>query len=176
VKDLLEKDIREEILGARSKSAWVNMVHESHERPELIPILFDCLINGESRISRSSAEIIRLISDQDKSVMNPYVNALIDKLNSSCHVAIKRCIFRLFQRTSFTEEQAGKVVEIGFIHLQDHSYSIAVRVFAMTTLYQITKTYPELFDELVAVLSSNLDQESTGFRNRAEKIIARKWK
>jgi len=73
--------------------------------------------------------------------MNPYVNALIDKLNSSCHVAIKRCIFRLFQRTSFTEEQAGKVVEIGFIHLQDHSYSIAVRVFAMTTLYQITKTY-----------------------------------
>ena len=144
--------------------------------PEKVKVIVSFLTGEDTRLARTAAEVLRLMSDRDKSVAQPHIDELIETLAKPNHDAIKRSIFRLFQFLKFNDDQAGLVVELAFEHLQDRGNPIAVRVFAMTTVYNITKVYPELYDELVAVISTNLSEESTGFQNRAMKIINRKWK
>lgn len=171
----IEQLVEEKVLQSRMKDSWVQLADEALENPEFIPVLFSFLKQGTTRVARTSAEIIRYITDKDKEAATPFIDDLIEVVKTPCHDSIKRCVFRIFQNATFTEDQMGKILDVAFPCLEDRKNPIAVRVFAMTTIYQITKTYPELFDELVAIVSANLNQESTGFQNRAQKIIARKW-
>ncbi len=172
----LEDKLREEILRGGHKSFWQRFAEEHHKDDEAIAILFDFIISGKDKLAQTTSEIIRYISDMNPTIVIPFIDRLVEKLNTDCHDAVKRCIFRMFQRTTFTEDQAGFVVDTAFKHLQDRSNAIAIRVFAMTTLYNLAQTYPELYPELDACITENLSEESTGFQNRAVKILNRTWK
>lgn len=169
-------DFKEQLRRVNHRKGWEEMAQHCLQEPELIPLLFDFLIEGKDVLARRCAEIIRVIYDKKPEIVIPQIDRLIDTLEKPTHSAIKRCIFRMFQQTEFTEEQTGKVVDLGFQHLQNRENPIAVRVFAMTTIYGITKKYPEILPELEAVITENLSEESTGFQNRAHKILNKTWK
>ncbi|MFT5723974.1 MAG: hypothetical protein ACI9JN_001091 [Bacteroidia bacterium] len=177
-KDLtdLKIHLREELLEGNHKSFWEETANQYANDEVVTQIFFDFMIEGKDRLARTTSEVIRHMSDINPKIALPFINDLIKKLDTDCHDGVKRCIFRMFQRTTFTEDQAGKVIEVAFAHLQDRSNPIAVRVFAMTTIYNLCKTYPELFTELEAYITENLSEESTGFQNRANKILNRTWK
>lgn len=172
----LISELREEVLKAFHKPAWIALAKLYGDRPDEIRVLFDFFLSDDLKVARTSAEIIRYIFDADPSIALPYIDRLIERLHSPAHDGIKRGIFRIFQRSTFTDDQAGKVVDLSFDYLQNRENPIAVRVFAMTTIYNISKDFPELYDELCNVITPNLDQESTGFQNRAGKILAKTWK
>ena len=168
--------LRKVLASRHHKQFWQSFATENIDNSEVVRILFEFMLEGKDRLSLTCAEIIRYMSDLNRRIVDPYIDKLIDTLNTECHDAVKRCIFKMFQYTSFNEKQTGRVVDTAFRHVENRSNAIAIRVFAMTTLYNITKTYPELYDELVACISANLSEESAGFKNRAGKIINRTWK
>ncbi|MCB9261494.1 MAG: hypothetical protein H6607_03900 [Flavobacteriales bacterium] len=170
------KDFEQDVLGCVHGKSWKIMAEHCVQNPELIYYLVEFLVGKNERVARRSAEILRFVHDKNTFLIVPYIPRLISRLNAPAHDAIVRCIFRIFQNCRFTDEQTGAVLTLAFNYLQDESNPIAVRTFAMTTIYNISKKYPELYDELVAVISENLDQQSAGFQNRAMKIINRTWK
>lgn len=172
----LKENIRKEILIGSHKKFWESFAKEYYQNEQVIAILFDFMIEGKDKLAQTTSEIIRNISDLNPSMVNPHIDRLIEKLNTQCHDGVKRCIFRMFQRTHFNDEQAGYVIDTAFKHLQDRSNAIAIRVFAMTTIYNLTKKYPELYLELEACITENLSEESIGFQSRAGKILNRTWK
>jgi hypothetical protein len=158
------------------KVGWQVLAQEALSNPELLDALFQVLLTGQEQYARTSAEVLRHVSDHDPTVAQPYIDQLIERINTATHPGITRCIFRLFQRARFTEDQEGTLIEVGFEHLNNRNNPIAIRVFAMSTLANITKKYPELHEELIAVLQDNLGEESAGYQNRAMKIINGTWK
>jgi hypothetical protein len=169
-------NLRAELLGGRTKTFWCDMANLYASDETAIKIFFEFMLEGQDRLARRTSEIIRLISDINPNIEAPFVEQMIQKLSTNCHAAVKRCIFRTFQRNAFNEAQAGSVVEHAFTHLKDRRNPIAVRIFAMTTLYNLCNTYPEIYQELEACINVNLGEESTGFQNRAHKILNRTWK
>ena len=168
--------LKEQLSVSYHKNFWQEFATTHVNDKEVVRWLFEFMLTGTDRLSQTCAEIIRHMSDINRSAVTPFVDELLDALDSNRHDAVKRCTFRMFQYATFTEEQSGRVVEAAFRHLQNRSNAIAIRVFAMTTIYNVSKTYPELYEELVACISENLNEESAGFKNRAGKIINRKWK
>ena len=169
-------EFKVQVLQVNHRKGWEEIAQLCLQEPSLNTYLFDYLIEGKDILARKCAEIIRLVYDKNPEIVIPQIDRLIETLEKPSHNAIKRCIFRMFQQTSFTEEQTGKVLNLAFRHLQNREYPIAVRVFAMTTIYGITKKYPEIFSELEVVITENLSIESTGFQNRAHKILNKTWK
>jgi hypothetical protein len=172
----LKEDLRTELLKGRHKSFWVETAQQYAYDDSVIQVLFEFMIEGRDKLAQTTSEVIRHISDINQAVVNPFIDQLIDKLSTPCVGGVKRCIFRMFQRTTFNDEQAGKVIDVAFKHLHDRGNAIAIRVFAMTTIYNLTKKYPELYMELEATITENLSEESTGFQNRAGKILNKTWK
>ena len=50
---------------------------------------------------------------------------------------------------------------------------VAVKVFAMTVLYNLSQEIPEIKSELKIVLEDQLPYGSAGFKNRGAKIISK---
>ncbi len=101
--------------------------------------------------------------------------AWIEKLTNFLETAktgtVKRVVFRYFEKISFSEEIEGKVLEVAFNHFVNPKNAIAIKVFAMTTCYNISQKYPELLNELAAEIKYQLPHGSTGFKSRANKIL-----
>jgi hypothetical protein len=73
------------------------------------------------------------------------------------------------------EPHHGVVMNSCFDFLADPQETIAVRCFSMSVLDNLSKIYPEIRQELVAILEDGLANEATaGFRARAKKILKRK--
>jgi len=158
------------------KIGWQVLAKEALTNPELLKELFNTLLTGEERYARTTAEVLRHASDEDRTIAQPYIDDLIKRISNAPHPGIIRVIFRFFQYATFNEDQSGRVTNVAFNYLTDRNQPIAIRVFAMSTLANISKSYPELRPELIAVLEENLSEESAGYRNRAMKIINNTWK
>jgi len=58
------------------------------------------------------------------------------------------------------------------LYIQDPKQAIAVRAFAMTVAFNISKSHPELINELLLILQHILvNEQSAGVKSRAKQII-----
>lgn len=69
------------------------------------------------------------------------------------------------------EEQEGKIADLCFTWLTNPKEPIALRYYAMKILFQLTKRYPEIIHEFIAILENVLIDGSTGLKNHANKLL-----
>jgi hypothetical protein len=145
---------------------WINGSHEHFA--ELMEIFFD----GNTRKNQYAASVMIHCIDEWDYLLNPYLEKLILNLqNDGLHDAIKRNSVRVLQDVEIPEKLHGSMVDICFKYLQNPSEAIAIKVFSMTIIHNLTKDYPELIEELKFILEEQMPFQSAGFRSRAGKIL-----
>ena len=92
-------------------------------------------------------------------------------LKPGIHDAVKRNIVRLLQFISIPRSLQGKVADICFNYLNNPKEAIAVRVFSMTVLANLSTENPELKNELIPLIEDQLPFGSAGFRSRGIKVL-----
>jgi hypothetical protein len=58
-----------------------------------------------------------------------------------------------------------------FEYITSENETVAVKVFSMTILANLSKVYPEIKPELKLILEEHWDQKTAGFKSRAKKIL-----
>ena len=101
----------------------------------------------------------------------PYLERLIKNLENPSHNAVVRNTVKLFQDIEIPEKFQGQVVNLCMALLADPKEPVANRVFSMTVIYNISKKWPELQNELRILIESQMESESPGFKSRGGKII-----
>jgi len=101
---------------------------------------------------------------------------MVNLLDKDVHDAIHRFVLRSFETVKLPVEFHGLIIDKSFAILMNRKASIAPRMFAMTVIYRLSKVYPEIKPELDLVLNEELEYGSTGFRNRAKKMLAGKYR
>jgi hypothetical protein len=135
---------------------------------ELMEIFFD----GNTRKNQYAAGLMIHCMDRWSYLLTPYVKRLILNLQKpNLHDAIKRNTVRVLQDVEIPEHLHGTMADIAFAYLQNPSEAIAIKVFSMTIIYNLTKKYPELKEELHFILEEQMPFQSAGFRSRAGKIL-----
>jgi hypothetical protein len=145
---------------------WIGGSEERFE--ELMEVFFD----GNTRKNQYAASIMIHCVDKWNYLLYPHVERLILNLqNPNLHDAIKRNTVRVLQDIEIPEKLHGTMAEIAFTYLQNPTEAIAIKVFSMTIVYNLTKKYPELKEELRFILEEQMPFQSAGFRSRAGKIL-----
>lgn len=85
--------------------------------------------------------------------------------------AVKRNVVRLLQFIEVPSRYRGRVAELCFRFLHDRKEPIAVRVFTMTVLGNLTTALPELGKELAILIEDELPYGSAGFVSRGRKVL-----
>lgn len=157
----------------QSRKMVDNVIVWSGDNPARFNLLVE-VINGNSdqairdRAAWALSYIAESHPDLLKNHWSTFVNLLCNQHTSS---PIKRNITRFMQMVSLPKKYHSLIIDRCFQLLNDPRQDIAVRVFSMTILYNLTIEYPDIENELKISIEDILPHASAGTLNRAQKIL-----
>jgi hypothetical protein len=172
----IKMNLLEEILKGQSKERVVLVATWIGSDKRRFAELMDLVLNGDLVVVQRASWIMNLVFEKHPQLVTPYLDQLLPKMHEKGqHVALKRHIIRILQDMDIPEKHHGAVMNACFDFLADPAETVAVRCFSMSVLDNLSRVYPEIRQELVAILEDQLEQEATaGFRSRAKKILKRR--
>lgn len=133
--------------------------------------LMNLFFSNDNRLSQRSAWVMSHCVDKNTTLIKPYLKRLIKHLYKSNDDATKRNTLRIIQLVEIPEPLWGEVLEKCFEYLESNNEAIAIRAFAMTVAYNISKNVPEIKPELKALIEEIIIYGSAGLRSRGNKIL-----
>ena len=84
---------------------------------------------------------------------------------------IKRNLLCGMQCLTIDEENIGSLIDICFKFILTPSETVAVKVYSMQIIANTVNKYPEIKNELIAVIEEEMTKNSVAFYARAKKIL-----
>jgi hypothetical protein len=149
--------------------ALAKLILDNKLENELLAFAFD----KDPLVSNRAMWVVTHCSDLEPSRIKPFHAKLISHLKQKgIHSGVLRSILHIFQSQKVPKKWETFLLDKCFEYVQNPSEAIAVRAFAMTVIYNISKPYPELLTELSAVLSQLIAvDESAAVKARSRNIL-----
>ena len=167
-------DLRAEILKEHSRAQSEKIAKWVGSDPGRYAELAELFLNDEYRVCQRAAWVLSVVSEKHTDIATPHLPAMVKKISEpGVPVAVKRNVIRILQFVEIPEDLHGDVMNICFELLGDLRETIAVRVFSLTVLARLAKTYPDIRQELRIIIEDELShQPSAAFKSRAKKLLA----
>lgn len=164
-------DLKAEILKEHSKIKAVGIAEYIGSDPERFGRLMQLFLHGTYRLTQRAAWVVSICAERDPGLIKPYFKPIIDNLKNKVPDAVKRNTLRIFQDIDVPDEYFGDLADICFGFLNSGEESVAVKVFSISILCNITKKEPGLGNELRIIIEDQLPYASAGFQSRARKVL-----
>lgn len=169
-------DLRNDILHNRSKEHMHRMAAWVGTDKERFAQFIHIFLTDEPKMAERAAWLFSTITDKHPDMALPYLRQLYERmLQPEMHIAVMRAVLGCMQHIEIPEELEGEVMNTTFERLADPKETVAVRCYSMTILDNLSKRYPELRQELTAIIEDQLQHEPTaGFRARAKQVLRKR--
>lgn len=167
-----EVELIEELLKEHSKRQCDKIVKYIGNDSTKFAHLIEVFLAGSYRITQRAAWPLSCCVEENSRLINPHLNSVlkfVEKPDAS--EAVKRNVVRLLQFIEIPKRNQGRVANICFNFFRDKDEAIAVRVFSMTVLANLSKEIPELKNELIPLIEDELPFASAGFISRGRKLL-----
>jgi hypothetical protein len=156
----------------RSKKTCIEVADYIGNDPERFAELIEIIIGKDMEMANRAAWVIPSIADKNiDKLIQPHLKTMIELLNQPVHDAIKRNVVRMLQFTTIPKKLQGITLEYCFQLLNNPKEAVAIRVFAMTVLYNLTLQEPDLAHELYDCIEMHMENSLPAFKNRGGKIL-----
>jgi len=134
--------------------------------------LVEVYLAGPYRITQRAAWPLSLCIERHPELILPHLTQILNHAaRPNVHDAVKRNTVRLLQFIEIPPRYFGKVADLCFGFLKDRKEAIAIRVFSMTVLNNLSAKEPDLRKELVFLIEDELPCASPAFRARARRTL-----
>lgn len=134
--------------------------------------LIDLYLSGPYRITQRASWPISNCVEVHPELIKPHLKRMIQFLDKpNIHDAVKRNTVRFLQFIEIPKALKGKVADLCFEYLTSGTEPIGIKVTAMTVLTNLATEFPDLKNELIPIIESQLPYSSAGFRSRALKSL-----
>jgi len=144
------------------------------QKPELFEELFSIFTKNAEPASRRAAWVMDLVTEKHPDLIMPYLNKLVDLLDTFRHDGLKRHSIRILSRSPFpSDTHLGLLISICFKWLLSPDEAVAVKMFCMEMLYRVSRIEPDLKKELADSIELRIAEGSPGFKNRGNKVLVK---
>lgn len=164
--------LRETILAEHSKAQCKKIVKWVGDNQVRFDKLFYLFLNDEYRVVQRSAWPVSHCVENHPRLINKHFTKLIHNLKKTgIHDAVKRNSVRLLQYVNIPEKLHGKIMDICFNYVSSPEEAVAIKVFSLTVLQNLSRQYPEIKNEIKLVIEERWDCETPAFRSRGKEIL-----
>lgn len=163
--------IKEQLRITHSKENSELIANYIGDDPSKFKELIELFLDQEYRISQRSAMVLAKCTDAYPHLITPHLDRIILNLKNPVIDAVKRNTIRTLQDVHIPDHMLGEAADILFKIMMDRNEAVAIKVFTMTTLYNICIREPDLANELKIVIEDQLPYGSAGFKNRGLKTL-----
>lgn len=163
--------VEQMLLAEHSKKQKIAIAEWVGDDKKRMKQLMTCFFSKELRLCQRASWPLLDIHDKHPNLFDPYYAKMLKNLDAPLHDAIVRNTLRIFEDGIIPHDIEGTLLEKCFSYISNPKKAGAIRAFSVTVAYKICKQYPELLEELRAVLEEFLPFGAPAFKYRAKKII-----
>ena len=144
------------------------------EEPARLPELIVTLADGREGVVMRGAMALADLGRAAPDLLVPHHRALVAALDPDPIDAVNRCLFRYFAELPLDRIDPGvegPLLDLAFRRGADPRRSVTIRIWGLQIVANYCGRYPELADELRAVVTQQLDGAPAGFRSRGRRIL-----
>jgi hypothetical protein len=146
-----------------------NMVYDE---PSLLKSLIEVSWLDKDPLSQRASRVVSICCCRFPELFHAYCSEIILKLETLHSEAVVRNYLKILAEIPVKLKKRDKstLLNLCFDYLSG-SFSVAVKVYSMQVLYNLSLENPEIGIELSHVIESNLSTSSPGYRSRGTKIL-----
>ncbi|HET6992721.1 MAG TPA: hypothetical protein VFJ43_15410 [Bacteroidia bacterium] len=164
--------LRKTILKEHSKSNTMKIVDWVGKDKKRFSELVNLFLHDEYRVVQRAAWPLSYIAIEHPELAKPYLGKFIRLLSQpDLHPAVQRNILRLLQFIDVPGKYLGALTSSCFNLLIRSDSPVAIKVFAMSVLKNVTLKEPELKRELKLVVEEMMKEGSAGIKARGRKVL-----
>lgn len=133
--------------------------------------LLDLALHEKDPVAWRASWVLDGSDEQQPGLATAYIHKVVNALPTLESKGSLRSLLRMLCRYDIPEEDQGLLIDLCFSYLTSELYPVAVKAHAMQIIYMHVLLYPELKDELVAVLEDQMENNSVGFMSRGRRLI-----
>jgi hypothetical protein len=167
-------NLREEILKEHSKPNALKVAAYACSSKKNFKELMQCFLDNEYRLAQRAAWSVSWAARSKPEMIVPHIKDLVAVLHKkNVHDAVIRNSVRVLQEIEIPEKYHGEVMDACFGFMEKPLTPVAIKVFSLTTLFNLSKQYPEIKAELKLLIEDNREHETAAFKARARKILSK---
>ena len=156
-----------------SKSSRDLIVEHLLANPNEVDDLMTLFFGNEILTTQYSAWVVGRLGEIRPELVSPYFPKMIKVMSKgNCTDAVYRNSFRVLQFQKVDESLWGELFDLCIEVLTSNKMAVAIKVFAMTTAFNIVKEVPELKNELKLVVEELIPEGTAGIKSRGNKVLA----
>ena len=165
-------NIREAILEEHSKANATRIATYACSSSKRFKELMDCYLDPEYRIAQRAAWSVSWAARTKPNLVQPYIAVLVAALQrKDAHPAVIRNAVRVLEELDIPETYHADVLNACFGFIENIQTPAAIKAFSLTTLFNLSKVYPDILQELKLIIEERWDAETPAFRARGKKIL-----
>jgi hypothetical protein len=167
-------NIKEELLKEKiqTKTKALAIAEYASSSPKHFKELIKCFLANEYRLAQRAAWSVSWAARKKPELIKPYIKDLVAQLSrTDVHDAVIRNSVRVLEAIEIPEELHGDVMNACFVFIEKPSTPVAIKAFSLTALFNLSKRYPEIKNELKVIIENNLENETAAFKSRGKKIL-----
>ncbi len=167
-------NIREELLKEKihTKEHALKIADYACSSNPRFKSLMQCFLDKEYRVAQRAAWSVSWAARKKPEMVKPYIKDLVAQLQrKDVHDAVKRNSVRILEEIEIPEAFHGDVLNACFSFIEQPATPVAIKAFSLTTLYNLSKFYPEIKQELKLIIEERWSAETAAFKSRGKKIL-----
>lgn len=161
-----------ETLSRIQKPQVLALAQEAATRPELVQQLFDIAKTQHPRIAMRAAWVLMHASRKNPACMQPYIRAIANGLPEMTNAGARRGFLSILVQQGIDFSEYGHLIDYFIAILHQPSKATAPKYAAMHLLVDAVRQFPELAQEVLAVLHQQLPYfETESLKRQARKHI-----
>lgn len=121
-----------------------------------------------SRIAAWSLEYCFLMNQE---AVMPYIPAMVQRLNDVDSDSLRRHFLKMIWMAGVKPEHYDMLANKCFDWLEDAQRPVAVKMFSMKVLYEISNAEPDIKPELAALIEHQMPNGTPGIQNIGGKLL-----
>lgn len=140
--------------------------------PKRFKELMQCFLADDNRLAQRAAWSVSIVAEKNPELVLPYIKTLVEQLlREDVHDAIIRNSLRILQKAAIPESLHGELMNACFVFIESNSIAVAIKAFALTVLFNLSKLYPEIKPELKLLIEERWPHETAAFKSRGKHIL-----
>jgi hypothetical protein len=162
-------------LGDSSRALSLLTASMVYEEPSLFSIFIELALQDEKHYAERASRVICICSHSFPELFKPHCSRVIAALKNLRSDGAMRNLLKTLAEVpvKLTKKDKSILLNQCFDYLVSNDYPIAVKVFSMQILYNLSGEIPEIGEELYRILEEKMPDASTGYRSRARRIMLR---
>ena len=138
----------------------------SEENPESINVLIDMVLSHEDKLAMRASWVLEKYSEKYPNCLQERIHEIIDVLNKIPSSSTRRIIAKVLMYHTIPEEKEGEILNFCITMLERPKEPVAVKANCMTIVFNLLPKYPDLKNEIFAIIEDQIPYHSVGFKSR----------